>query len=104
MIYNVEIKCKVEGNDKDTALYDLEYYLEGLFEDENILDVVVVKVYSERFEIEKVKNDDGIYGGILYYRVKDNLGEMKSVGFPYYDDAFIICEQLNRLYGNEEEG
>lgn len=101
MIYNVEIKCKVEGNDKDTALYDLEYYLEGLFEDENILDVVVVKVYSERFEIEKVKTptDDAI----LYYRINDNLGEMKSVGFPYYDDAFIICEQLNRLYGDEEE-
>ena len=100
MIYNVDIKCQVCGKDKESAMCDLEYYLEGLFEDENILDVVGVKVYSERFEIEKVKTDDGI----VYYRVKDNLGEMKSVGFPYYDDAFIICEQLNRLYGNGEEG
>ena len=95
MIFNVDLKCKMVAENENDDLFELDYHLESMATDG--IEVTVSKMYSERFEVEKV---DVEQTGGYYYRIKDNLDEMRTVGFPYRDDAFTICEQLNRLYGN----
>lgn len=95
MKYNVILKCNFNAESDDEALFQMDYHLESMTTDG--IEVSIAEMYSQRFDVEKV---DVEQTGGYYYRIKDNLGEMRTVGFPYRDDAFTICEQLNRLYGN----